>query len=68
MLGAQLADGIDAPAVFRALLDDGLICNAVNASTLRLLPPLTVSDGELDEAVAKIAAALSAADTGGGAS
>ncbi|HWL45824.1 MAG TPA: acetylornithine transaminase [Ilumatobacter sp.] len=50
MLGAQLADGIDANAVYRSLLDEGLIANAVNASTLRFLPPLVVSDAELDEA------------------
>ena len=28
----------------------GLICNAVNATTLRFAPPLTVTDAELDEA------------------
>ena len=50
LLGAQLADGIDAPAVYRALLAEGLICNAVNATTLRFAPPLTVSDAELEEA------------------
>ncbi len=58
LLGAQLVDGIDAPAVYRTLLDLGLICNAVNASTLRLLPPLTVRDDELREAVGLIARAV----------
>lgn len=58
ILGAQLVEGIDAPAVYRRLTDLGLICNAVNASTLRLLPPLTVSDDELLEAVGLIAQAL----------
>ncbi len=51
LLGAQLADGVDAPTVYRELLAAGLICNAVNASTLRFAPPLTVSDAEIDEAV-----------------
>lgn len=51
LLGAQLADGIDAPQVYRDLLGAGLICNAVNASTLRFAPPITVSDDELVEAV-----------------
>jgi acetylornithine/N-succinyldiaminopimelate aminotransferase len=60
ILGAQLADGIDAPTVYRELLDRGLVCNAVNGSTLRFLPPLTVSDGELDEAVALVRAVLAA--------
>ena len=58
ILGAQLAEGIDAPTAYRALLDRGLICNAVNASTLRFLPPLTVSELELDEAVALVADVL----------
>ncbi len=60
LLGAQLVDGIDAPSIYKALLADGFICNAVNASTLRLLPPITVTDAELVEAVGKIAAALDA--------
>jgi predicted acetylornithine/succinylornithine family transaminase len=58
LLGAQLADGIDAPTVYKTLLSRGLICNAVNASTLRFAPPLTVSDGELDEAAALVADVL----------
>ena len=58
ILGVQLLDGIDAPAVYQRLTDLGLICNAVNASTLRLLPPLTVSDAEIAEAVELIGRAL----------
>jgi acetylornithine/N-succinyldiaminopimelate aminotransferase len=60
LLGAQLVEGIDAPSIYQTLLADGLICNAVNSSTLRLLPPITVTDDELTEAVGKIAAALDA--------
>jgi acetylornithine/succinyldiaminopimelate/putrescine aminotransferase len=58
MLGAQLADGISAPDVYRSLLGKGLICNAVNPSTLRFLPPLTITDDELVEAAAIIAEVL----------
>ncbi len=58
LLGAQLADGIDAPSVYRSLLGSGLICNAVNASTLRFAPPITVSVDELVEGTGLIAAAL----------
>ena len=58
ILGAQLVEGIDAPTVYRRLIDLGLICNAVNASTLRLLPPLTVRDDELVEAVGLIGQAI----------
>ena len=59
LLGVALKEGIDANAVTARLLDDGLVVNAVNASTLRLAPPLTVSDSEIDEAVALIKGALS---------
>lgn len=59
LLGAQLAPGHDAAQVARTLLERGLIVNAVNATTLRLAPPLTVSDQEVAEAVAMIAEVLS---------
>lgn len=60
-LGLLLAvelDGHDASAVHRRLLDDGLITNAVSPTALRLAPPLTVTDDEIDEAVEKIAVVL----------
>jgi acetylornithine/N-succinyldiaminopimelate aminotransferase len=50
LLGAQLEDGIEAPAVYTRMLEQGIICNAVNPTTIRLAPPLTVSEAELVEA------------------
>ena len=61
LLGAQLVEGIDAPTVYKALLSRGLICNAVNASTLRFAPPLTVTDAELEEAAGIVAGVLAEA-------
>jgi predicted acetylornithine/succinylornithine family transaminase len=58
MLGVELADGLDARVAYTDLLDAGLIVNAVNPFTIRLIPPLTVSDAEVDEAVALINTAL----------
>ena len=58
MLGVELADGLDARVAYTDLLGAGLIVNAVNPSTIRLIPPLTVSDAEVDEAVALINTAL----------
>lgn len=58
MLGAGLVEGVDAAAVYRAALGRGLICNAVNARTLRFLPPITVSDAEIDEAMTILTAAF----------
>ena len=39
----------------RLLLEGRLVTNATGPDTIRLLPPLTVSDGEIDEAVRRIA-------------
>jgi acetylornithine/N-succinyldiaminopimelate aminotransferase len=58
MLGVELAEGLDARRAYADLLEAGLIVNAVNAETIRLLPPLTVTNEEIDEAVAMIAEAL----------
>ena len=46
---------IDAPAaVRRALLEERLVVNATGPSTIRLLPPLTVAEDEIDEALARL--------------
>ncbi|MCU1502049.1 MAG: argD [Ilumatobacteraceae bacterium] len=58
LLAAELADGRDAKAAYSALMDRGLVTNAVTATALRLAPPLNVSRAEIDEAVAMIAAVL----------
>lgn len=59
LLGAQLADGIECKDVVPVLLEKGLIVNAVNATTIRLAPPLTVADEEIDEALALMREELS---------
>lgn len=59
LLGVALAAGRDANVVAARLLERGLVVNAVNASTIRLAPPLTVSDEEVDEAVALLREELS---------
>jgi acetylornithine/N-succinyldiaminopimelate aminotransferase len=49
----------DGPALARELLlEQRLVVNATGPDTVRLLPPLTVSDAEIDEAVRRIGAAL----------
>ena len=58
LLAAELADGRDAKAVYTDLLARGLVTNAVTATAVRLAPPLTVSEAEMDEAIAMIAGAL----------
>jgi acetylornithine/N-succinyldiaminopimelate aminotransferase len=58
LLGVQLTDGLVAKDVYVKLLDAGLVVNAVNDTTIRLAPPITVSTAEMDEAIAMIAAVL----------
>jgi acetylornithine/N-succinyldiaminopimelate aminotransferase len=49
----------DGPALARRLLlDQRLVVNATGRDTVRLLPPLTVSADEIDEALRRIAAAV----------
>lgn len=52
LLAAELAPGISAPEVARACLERGLVVNAVTPTSLRFAPPLLVSAGEIDAAVA----------------
>ena len=56
---AYLGPGRDAKAVYGALLQRGLVTNAVNATSLRLAPPITTSYEQIDEAVSMIGAVLS---------
>ena len=64
LLGAVL-DGVAAADVTRVALQHGLIVNAVAADTIRLAPPLTVSDAEIDEAAAILANSIHEVSTGG---
>jgi acetylornithine/N-succinyldiaminopimelate aminotransferase len=59
--GLMLACEVDVPApavVRRALLEQRLILNATGPTTVRLLPPLTIGQAEVDEALARLSAAL----------
>ncbi|MBK5333362.1 MAG: acetylornithine/succinylornithine family transaminase [Ilumatobacteraceae bacterium] len=58
LLAAELADGGDAKAAYLNLLELGLVTNAVTVTSLRFAPPLTVTEAELDEAVAMIGEVL----------
>jgi len=62
-MGLMLAfAAADAPGlVRRALLEQRLVLNATGPDTVRLLPPLTVSDDEIDEAVRRIGALVASA-------
>ncbi len=51
LLGAELTDG-NAKAINEALLDAGLVVNAVTDTALRFAPPLNVADEEIGAALA----------------
>ena len=57
MLAIDLRAGFDAPELTRrALLEQRLVLNATGPATIRLEPPLIVSEGEADEAVRRLEA------------
>jgi acetylornithine/N-succinyldiaminopimelate aminotransferase len=61
--GLMLACEIDVPApsvARRALLKERLIVNATGPTTLRLLPPLTISRDHVDDAARRLGEALAA--------
>jgi predicted acetylornithine/succinylornithine family transaminase len=58
LLGAELEEGRDARATVERCLEVGLVLNAVTPTTIRLAPPLLVSDEEIDEAVQILAKVL----------
>jgi acetylornithine/N-succinyldiaminopimelate aminotransferase len=57
-LALELGEGADAKAVALAALDQGLVVNPVTGTALRLAPPLTVTAGEVDEALVRLGRAL----------
>ena len=57
MLAIDVRDGINAGELAgRALLEQRLVVNATGPATIRLEPPLIVSDDEIDDAVARLEA------------
>jgi acetylornithine/N-succinyldiaminopimelate aminotransferase len=58
LLAAELGPGKDAKFGYTELLARGLVTNAVTPTAIRLAPPITVTDAEIDEAVALIAEVL----------
>jgi acetylornithine/N-succinyldiaminopimelate aminotransferase len=66
MLGAVLSKPIAARTA-RVALDSGVIVNAIGDSVLRMLPALTITEDEVDEAVRRLRAAFAVTGTEDGA-
>ncbi len=60
MVGVTLAEGVDAAEVATAALDRRLVLNVPGEGMLRFLPPLIVGTEQVDEALARLTAALDA--------
>jgi predicted acetylornithine/succinylornithine family transaminase len=58
LLVAAELEGRDSKDVAAACLERGLVVNNITPTALRLAPPLTVSDAEIDEALAILAEVL----------
>ncbi len=59
--GLMLACELDVPApelARRSLLEQRLVVNATGPATLRLLPPLTIGEAEVNDALGRLAAVL----------
>jgi predicted acetylornithine/succinylornithine family transaminase len=59
MLGVETVGPIAKRAMALARERHGLLVNATGETTLRIVPPLTISADEVDQAVSRLAAALS---------
>jgi acetylornithine/N-succinyldiaminopimelate aminotransferase len=59
--GLMLACELDVPApdvARRALIDERIVLNATGPSTLRMLPPLTIRQADVEDALGRLRAAL----------
>ena len=59
MVGVTLADGRDAAEVAARALDAGLVINVPGERMLRLLPPLVITEADVDRALSILSDALS---------
>ncbi len=58
MLGVSLKEGINHSQKVQEMLDEGLMCLTAGHGTIRLLPPLTISQEEMDKGLAVMAKVL----------
>ena len=61
MVGFDLAGGGAPDLVVRAITEQRLLMNATGPATIRLLPPLVVTEAEIDDALGRLGALLRSA-------
>jgi len=60
LVGLEVREGTDTKALSQAFLDNGLLTKETRSRTFRFAPPLTITDEQLDDVIARIKAALNA--------
>ena len=60
MLGIGLADELNAGVLVQKMLEQGLLCLTAGHNTIRLLPPLVITQAEMDAGLAIMASVLEA--------
>lgn len=58
MLGVGLPDGLKSGELVENMLEKGLLCLTAGHNTIRLLPPLVITQAEMDEGLAIMAQVL----------
>lgn len=58
MIGAELADGLSADAIKAKAMTKGLLLNSIHDRILRLVPPLVLTDRDIDKAIDRLARSL----------
>lgn len=58
MLGVGLSDGLKSGELVENMLEKGLLCLTAGHNTIRLLPPLVITQAEMDEGLAIMAQVL----------
>ena len=61
MRGLKLAPALESRAFAEAAVNDGILVAPAGDNVIRLLPPLTISDDEIDEGLARLKTALARA-------
>lgn len=60
LVGMEVRDGVDTEALTAVFLSEGILTKETRSRTFRFAPPLIISEGEVDEVVARTSRALDA--------
>jgi ornithine--oxo-acid transaminase len=60
LVGIEVREGVDTEALTAAFLSEGILTKETRSRTFRFAPPLIISEGEVDEVVARTSRALDA--------